>query len=84
MFRIIADERKRREIDPAREMLRQCLDLPGKELDPYTRERLQSLSEFLETTSNWYTQISRWPKSVVVRFVGLGDKAWKLLGLKNG
>lgn len=84
MFRIIADERKRREIDPTREMLRQCLDAPGKDLDPYARERLQALSEFFETTSAWYTQVSRWPRSIVLRFAGLGDKAWKLLGLKSG
>jgi len=84
MFRIIADERKRREIDPTREMLHQFLTAPGKDLDPYTRDRLQALSEFFETTSAWYTQISRWPRGIVVRFAGMGDKAWKLLGLKGG
>ncbi len=84
MFRIIADERKRREIDPTREMLAQSLNASAKELDPYTRERLEALSEFFETTSTWYSQISRWPRGVVVRFAGMGDKAWKLLGLKRG
>lgn len=81
MFRVIADERKRREIDPTREVLRQCLDAPAKELDAYTRERLTAVSEFFETTASWYEQIRKWPQSVLARFLSLGDKALKALGL---
>ena len=83
MFRIIADERKRSEIDPTREALRQCLDeVPGN--DAYTRERLQAMSDFFELTSNWYGQVSKWPQPVVLRFLKLGDKALRLLGLGAG
>lgn len=79
MFRIIVDNRKRREIDPTRAMLQEVLR-DEKSLDPYTRERLESMSEFFETAGTWYEQISRWPQQVVVRFLRLGDKALKLLG----
>jgi len=84
MFRVIADERKRREIDPTREMLQQCLATPGKDLDAYTNERLRALSEFFETTSTWYVQISRLPRGAVMKFAAMGDKVGKLLGLKGG
>src|ERR1043166_425135 len=37
MFRVVLDERKRREIDPTLEMLRQCREeIKGKETDAYT------------------------------------------------
>lgn len=81
MFRIIADERKRREIDPTREVLRACLATPGKELDNYSRQRLEALSEFFETTSAWYSQARSWTPTTLQRFLRLGDRALKLLGL---
>lgn len=79
MFRVIADIRKRREIDPTRALLHEVLE-DGKDLDAYTRERLESMSEFFETTGSWYEQISRWPQQVVVKFLRLGDKVLKLMG----
>lgn len=81
MFRIIVDERKRREIDPTREVLRACLAAPAKELDPHSRQRLEALSEFFETTSSWYTQVRNWPQTTLQRFLRLGDRALKVLGL---
>ena len=81
MFRVVLDERKKREIDPTLTMLREALiDLENeKQKDAYTMERLKSLQDFFETTSSWYNQIRQWPTSVLVKFVRLGDKALKLL-----
>jgi DNA-binding transcriptional regulator GbsR (MarR family) len=82
MFRIILDERKRREIDPTREMLRTTLNAtPAEGLDEFTRMRIQELSEFMETSTAWYTQVSRWPQSVLTRFLKLGDKALSVLNI---
>ena len=81
MFRVVADERKRREIDPTRELLKACLEAPAKELDAQSRSKLEALSQFFETTSNWYDQLRRWPITSFQRFVRLGDRALKLLSL---
>src|SRR6266487_3557977 len=45
MFRVVLDERKRREIDPTLAMLRDCIGQAenDKETDKYTQERLQEL-----------------------------------------
>jgi len=80
MFRIIADERKRREIDPTRAMLHQLLTAPEAGLDPLTKDRLEALDGFFETTTVWYAEVSGWPQSVLVRFLRLGAKARQLLG----
>jgi len=85
MFRIILDERKRREIDPTREMLRTTLQAtPADGLDEFTRMRIQELSDFMETSMAWYTQVSRWPQSVLTRFLKLGDQALSLLKVGRG
>jgi len=81
MFRVVLDERKRREIDPTLNMLRSCIAEAEKEkgTDSYTQERLRELAGFFETTTAWYAQVRSWPTTALPRFVKLGDKIKKLL-----
>src|SRR5438105_569374 len=53
MFRIVLDERKKREIDPTLNMLRDCIVEAEKAngSDSYTRQRLADLVGFFETTT---------------------------------
>ena len=83
MFRLVLDERKKREIDPTLHMLRECIAEAGKdkETDEYTTKRLRDLADFFETTTAWYGQIRSWPASALAKFVKLGDKIRKLLGI---
>lgn len=83
MFRVVLDERKKREIDPTMNMLRECIAEAGKEkgTDQYTQQRLRDLADFFETTTAWYGQIRSWPTSALTKFVKLGDKIRKLLGI---
>jgi DNA-binding transcriptional regulator GbsR (MarR family) len=85
MFRVVLDERKRREIDPTLSMLRECIAEAAqqKEKDPHTQERLQALCEFFESTTAWYVQVRKWPAAALARFVKLGDKALKVLSLSR-
>jgi DNA-binding transcriptional regulator GbsR (MarR family) len=82
MFRVVLDERKRREIDPTLAMLREALaEMESKgDKDTNTKERLIALRDFFEVTTNWYNAIRKWPTSTLVRFMKLGDKTLKLLG----
>ena len=79
MFRIVLDERKRREIDPTVALLRECMR--EAKPDSHARGRLSALLDFFETTTGWYEQIRQWPTPVVTRMLKLGDKTRKLLGL---
>jgi len=81
MFRVVLDERKRREIDPTIAMLREALaELDReKQKDSYTAERLRSLQEIFETSTAWYNQIRQWPTAAVIKFIRLGDKVLKFL-----
>src|SRR5438105_4277048 len=83
MFRVVLDERKKREIDPTLAVLRECIAETHKDrgANRYTEQRLRELCGFFETTIAWYDQIRKWPMSAVARFVRLGDKARRLLGI---
>src|SRR5438105_1989260 len=83
MFRMVLDERKRREIDPTLAMLRECIaEADSVKTDKHTSERLRNLAEFFETTTAWYGQIRSWPTGALSKFVKLGDKIRKLIGVE--
>lgn len=76
MFRIILDERKKREIDPTLAMLEDCLQQARKEkgaASAHMVERLEDLHGFMNIASNWYGQISKWPNRLLIRFLKAGD-----------
>ena len=82
MFRIIVDERKKREADPTLTMLRDAVaetKKPGA-ADAYTRERLTDLLQFFELMTSWVDQTRRLPTPAVIRMVKMGDKVAKMLG----
>jgi DNA-binding transcriptional regulator GbsR (MarR family) len=81
LFRIIVDQRKRREIDPTLEMLRGALDqLEGtKPGDRFTRERLQELLEFFETTTELYDELRHLPVSALRSVARMRGRIRKLL-----
>lgn len=83
MFRVVLDERKKREIDPTLAMLRTCVAEAEKDqdTDEYTEQKLRELADFFETTTAWYGQIRQWPTGALTKFVKAGDKIRKLLGL---
>jgi DNA-binding transcriptional regulator GbsR (MarR family) len=83
LFRVVLDERKRREIDPTIAVLEECLQeaASGKDADKQTEERLRELHRFFQTTTAWYTQVAKLPASALVKFLSTGDKLLKSLGM---
>ncbi len=87
MFRIIVEERKKREIDPTLAILRECLAEAEKSKlpkDAITKERLHELLGFFETMTSWYSQMRLLPTTLLLKGVKLGDKVFKLLGFGGG
>ena len=82
MFRVVLDERKRREIDPTIALLEECLaDEATEKEDKHTQERLRELHRFFQATTAWYNQIAKLPGATLVKFLNAGDKLRKGLGL---
>ena len=82
MFRIIVDQRKKREADPTLAALREAVvetKKPGA-ADAYTRERLTDLLEFFEAMTTFVEQMRGLPTPAVVRMVKMGGRLAKLLG----
>jgi DNA-binding transcriptional regulator GbsR (MarR family) len=73
MFRIIARERKKREVDPTIEVLRESVaelkDMPDSE-GQFEREQLESLLEFFETGAEIYRELEAQTPSSILKLLG--------------
>ena len=84
MFRLILDERKKREIDPTLEILRDCVAEAEKSKgDADAREKLAALRDFFETMNACYEQVRRLPVSELAKLAHSGSKLARFLGMKS-
>lgn len=81
MFRVVLEERKKREIDPTLAVLKECAAEAGKagSADPYTRERLIALLDFFGSWSAAYEQLNKVQTSSLIKLVKMGDRIRKVL-----
>ena len=82
IFRIVAEERKRREIDPTLRVLAECVQelKAAPAAEAHTRERLESMLEFLITMSGLFDEILRMPMGALKGVGRLRGKVITLLG----
>jgi DNA-binding transcriptional regulator GbsR (MarR family) len=81
MFQLILEGRKRREVSPILEVLRECVAEardPAR-VDAHARERLVELLAFFEMMTSWYEAVRRMPRSTLTKFIRMGDKVSRLL-----
>ena len=85
MFRIILEERKRREIDPTLALLRGLVaeSAKGAEADAHTHERLAAMLEFLDTTAAFYDELRRMPSGALRGVAKMRGKIGKLISFKG-
>ncbi len=83
MFRVVLDERKKRELDPTLAVLQASIDeaAADKDTTDYSEQRLRDLHEFFQTTTSFYASTRKWPTDALRRLARMGDKTLKLLGL---
>jgi DNA-binding transcriptional regulator GbsR (MarR family) len=81
IFRIVSQERKRREIDPTLKVLRDCVEEPPREGDLYTRQRLESMVEFLTIMTGLFEEVVRMPTSTLKGVAKLRGKVITLFGV---
>lgn len=81
IFNCVVEERKKREIDPTLTILRECeLEATNDKATPdEIKRRIKDMTEFLETLSGWYEQMSTIPKSTIMKMIKLGSKITKFL-----
>jgi DNA-binding transcriptional regulator GbsR (MarR family) len=82
MLELIADGRKRREIDPTLEMLAACVAEAEADRDTpdHVRERLKTMQGFVGRLDRWYGQMRQIPRPILIRLIGMGGRIAGLIG----
>ncbi|MBL9139884.1 MAG: MarR family transcriptional regulator [Verrucomicrobiales bacterium] len=81
MFRKVLDERKRREIDPTLQFLRESAEqAEAAGVTAHTRARLVEMRDFFETMCRWYDDLRKLPTERLVQFVRLRDMVERVFG----
>ena len=85
MFRIIVEQRKRREVDPTLQLLRRSLEENASDgSDAHTRERLSEMAEFFETAMAAYEEVRMLPPATLRTLLKVRGKLRKLLHPAKG
>ena len=75
LFRILAEERHRREVEPTLSLLRETLmTSPSTDADRYAEARLEAMYELIELLTNWMTEVQSLPPRTLLRLLKLGRR----------
>lgn len=84
IFKAVAAERRRREVEPTLTMLRQALLDPSvAESERYALSRMREMYELAELANNWFDELQRLSPESMLQLMNLGSKVQKLLVLKD-
>ena len=79
LFRVIVEQRKRREIDPMLQLLRECVADNDPKATPFARMKIETTLEFLETLNRWHDEMKGLPMPMLMSLVRMGSKVQRLL-----
>ena len=80
IFRTLAEERRRREIEPTLSMLRNALlEPPANQADRIALERMRGMHDLIELTTTWFDDVQRMDRQTLSKLMKLGAKVQKLL-----
>ncbi|MBV7434222.1 MarR family transcriptional regulator [Cardiobacteriaceae bacterium TAE3-ERU3] len=80
LFRVIVEERQRREIEPTERFLRELMASPEFELENDTaRKRIRETHDLLATLTAWTEQMLKLSNSTMQKLLKLGSSIKKLL-----
>lgn len=84
IFRTLAAERRKREIDPTLSMLRDALmEQPSVAADIHAQARMRQMHGFIDLMTNWLDDVLKMDSSTLTSLMRMGSKVQKLLDIKG-
>lgn len=84
IFRTLADERRRREVEPTLTVLRECLlESATTPHGEHVLNRLQAMHDLISMSNDWFLDIQKLSADDLTSLMRLGAQAHKLLQAKN-
>lgn len=80
VFQTLAEERRRREIEPTLSMLRNALlEHPDSEADRYAQERMKGMHDLIELMTSWFDDVQRLDQQTLSTLMKMGAKVQRVL-----
>ena len=80
IFRTLAEERRRREIEPTLSMLRNALLEPATtEADRIAQQRMKGMHDLIELMTTWFDDVQRLDQQTLAQLMKMGAKVQRLL-----
>ena len=84
IFRTLAEERRKREIDPTLSMLREALMEEGVTGDDvYAQARMAQMHDLIELMTGWLVDVQKMDSATLASLMKMGAKVAKLLDAKD-
>lgn len=84
IFKSLAEERRRREIDPTLSMLRAALlETTTNEADAHAQSRMKQMHELIELSSTWFDDVQRLSPETLARLMRMGSSVKSVLDMTD-
>ncbi len=84
ILRVLAEERKKREIDPTMTVLRELMmRTPSDDAERHAQSRMREMHEMIELLTGWYDDVQRLETERLIQLLRLGAKVSKVLDWKD-
>ena len=84
IFKLLAEERRRREIEPTQSMLRAAMmEEAATDEERYAQQRMRDMHELIDKLMNWFDDVQRLSPETAMQLMGMGSAVTRLLDLKD-
>lgn len=84
IFRVLAEERRRREIEPTLSMLRTALlETPRSEAEQHAQQRMREMHDLIDRLMTWFDDVQKLSPETAMQLMGMGSTVTKVLEFKD-
>jgi DNA-binding transcriptional regulator GbsR (MarR family) len=84
IFRVLAEERRRREIEPTLSMLRSALlETPQSDAERHAQQRMREMHDLIDRLMTWFDDVQKLAPETAMQLMGMGSTVTKVLELKD-
>jgi DNA-binding transcriptional regulator GbsR (MarR family) len=84
IFRVLAEERRRREIEPTLSMLRMALlEQPATDAERHAQDRMREMYELIDRLMTWFEDVQKLAPETALQLMNMGSAVTRVLELKD-
>lgn len=84
IFRLLAEERRRREIEPTQSMLRSALlEEAHSDEERHAQQRMREMYELIDKLMSWFDDVQRLQPETALQLMGMGSAVTRVLEFKD-